>query len=191
MFFDPAGAGVKSEYSIPLLGQPAWRLIGRAVLLLRNIFLYGIVAPKPFILTTEVGSTFPRFNFYKLAPGNFSYSSYEGVGKLLILAWGLLIVAAAAAFVWKIFRTRKLDLTAAFPLVLIFNFSLHMTYGSEPFLYAANWTYALLLFVAASLSDFGRRRWFQIFLWVFLVLLMINQWGFIQTILSAIAPFFK
>jgi len=191
MFFDPAGAGVESEYSIPLLGQPAWRLIGRAVLLLRNIFLYGIVAPKPFILTTEVGSTFPRFNFYKLAPGNFSYSSYEGVGKLLILAWGLLIVAAAAAFVWKIFRTRKLDLTAAFPLALIFTLWPHMTYGSEPFLYAANWTYALLLFVAASLSDFGRRRWFQIFLWVFLVLLMINQWGFIQTILSAIAPFFK
>ncbi len=191
MFFDPAGAGVESEYSIPLFGQPAWRLIGRAVLLLRNIFLYGIVAPRPFILTTEVDSTFPRFNFYKLSPGNFSYSAYDGLGKLLILVWGLLIAAAVIAFVWKIVGTRKLDLTAAFPLVLLFNFTLHMTYGSEPFLYAANWTYALLLFVATSLSNFGKQRWFQIFLLVFLVLLMVNQSGFIQIILQAIFPFFK
>jgi hypothetical protein len=191
LFFDPAGAGMESQYSIQLIGAPAWKIIGRAMLLVRNIFLYSIVAPKPFILTTEVGSNFPRFNFYKLAPGTFSYSAYDGLGKLLILVWIILLAAAVLAFLWKLVRTRKLDLTVAFPLILIFNFALHMTYGSEPFLYAPDWTYALLLFVGASLSNFGRQRWFQIFLLAFLALLMVNQWEFIQTILSAIAPFFK
>lgn len=191
MFFDPAGAGVESDFSIPLVGAPAWRILGRAMLLVRNIFLYDIVAPKPFILTTEVGGVFPRFNFFKLIPGNFSYSSYDGLGKLLILAWIILLAAAGLAFLWTLIRTRKLDLTVAFPLVILFNFALHMTYGYEPFLYAADWTYALVLFVGASLSNFGRQRWFQIFLLAFIALLMVNQWGFIQTMLEAIAPFFK
>jgi hypothetical protein len=88
-------------------------------------------------------------------------------------------------------RTRKLPVGAAFPLVLLFNFLLHLGYGYEPFLYSADWTYALLLFVAASLSELGRRWWFQLGLAVFLGLLMFNQWGFLQTMLQSIAPFFQ
>jgi hypothetical protein len=191
MFFDPAGAGVESDYSIQLIGAPAWRVVGRAMLLVRSIFLYSVVAPRPFILTEEVGGVFPRFNFFKLTPGNFSYSSYDGLGTALVLIWASLLLAAGLAFLWKLIRARKLDLTVAFPLVILFNFGLHMTYGYEPFLYAADWTYALVLFVATSLSDFGKRRWFQIILLVFVALLMINQWNFIQTMLAAISPFFK
>jgi hypothetical protein len=191
LFFDPAGAGVESDYSIPLIGAPAWRVAGRAMLLVRNIFLYSLVAPQPFILTEEVGGVFPRFNFFKIAPGSYSYSSYDALGKLLVLAWLILLLAAGLVFLWKLLRARKFDLTAAFPLVILFNFALHMTYGYEPFLYAADWTYALVLFVAASLSDFGKRRWFQIILLVFIALLMVNQWNFIRTLLEAISPFFK
>ena len=88
-------------------------------------------------------------------------------------------------------RARKFDLTAAFPLVILFNFALHMTYGYEPFLYAADWTYTLVLFVTASLSDLGKQRWFQILLLIFIALLMVNQWNFIHTLLAAISPFFK
>ena len=191
MFFDPAGAGVESDYAIPLVGAPAWKVIGRAMLLVRNIFLYCIVAPQPYILTTEVGGTFPRFNFFKITPGSYSYSSFDGLGKVLVAAWLLLLGAAAVAFVWKLIRARKFDLTAAFPLVILFNFALHMTYGYEPFLYAADWTYALVLFVTASLSDLGKQRWFQIILLLIIALLMINQWNFIRVMLEAISPFFK
>lgn len=191
MFFDPAGAGVESDYAIPLIGAPAWKVIGRALLLVRNIFLYSIVVPQPFILTTEVGGVFPRFNFFKITPGSYSYSSFDVLGKLLVVAWLLLLLAAGLAFVWKLVRTRKFDLTAAFPLVILFNFALHMTYGYEPFLYAADWTYALVLFVTASLSDLGKQRWFQVILLVFIALLMVNQWNFIHTMLEAISLFFK
>lgn len=191
MFFDPAGAGVESDYAIPLVGAPAWKVIGRAMLLVRNIFLYSIVAPQPYILTTEVGGTFPRFNFFKITPGSYSYSSFDGLGKVLVAVWLLLLAAAAVAFVWKLIRTRRFDLTAAFPLIILFNFALHMTYGFEPFLYAADWTYALVLFVTASLSDLGKQRWFQVILLIFIALLMVNQWNFIHIMLEAISPFFK
>jgi len=191
IFFDPAGAGVESDYAIPLIGAPAWKVIGRAMLLVRNIFLYSIVAPQPYILTTEVGGTFPRFNFFRITPGSYSYSSFDGLGKILVATWLILLLAAAVAFVWKLIRARKFDLTAAFPLVILFNFTLHMTYGYEPFLYAADWTYALVLFVTASLSDLGKQRWFQILLLIFIALLTVNQWNFIHTLLAAISPFFK
>jgi hypothetical protein len=191
MFFDPAGAGVESDYAIPLIDAPSWRVAGRAMLLARTILLYSMVAPQPYILTEEVGGIFPRFNFFKITPGSYSYSTYDGLGTLLVLAWGLLLLAAGLAFLWKLLRARKFDLTAAFPLVILFNLGLHMTYGYEPFLYAADWTYALVLLVAASLSDFGKQRWFQIILLVFVVLLMVNQWNFIHTLLAAISPFFK
>lgn len=191
MFFDPAGAGVESDYAIPLIGAPAWKVTGRAMLLVRNIFLYSIVAPQPYILTTEVGGTFPRFNFFRITPGSYSYSSFDGLGKILVAVWLILLLAAAVAFVWKWIRARKFDLTAAFPLVILFNFALHMTYGYEPFLYAADWTYALVLFVTASLCDLSKQRWFQAVLLLFIALLMINQWNFIRIMLEAISPFFK
>jgi hypothetical protein len=190
-FFDPAAVGVESEYSIALLGQPSWRVVGRTLLLLRNILLYSIVAPKPFVLTTEVGGVFPRFNFFKLAPGNYSFSSYEGLGSLLVLVWAILLAASGLFFLWKSLRSHRLDLTMAFPLVILFNFGLHLTYGYEPFLYSANWTYALVLFIATSLSSLAKRRWFQLGWVIFLILLVWNQWRFLQTILDAISPFFK
>ncbi|HVN16080.1 MAG TPA: hypothetical protein VMT73_10110 [Anaerolineales bacterium] len=190
LFFDPAGAGVESQYAIPVFGEPAWRLIGRAMLLLRNIFMYSLIAPKPFALTTEVGGRFPRFNFFKLSPGTFDYSGYDTFGKIVLAVWFLLLTAAALAFVWNIIRMRKVDLSLAFPLVLLFNFVLHMGYGSEPFLYAADWTYALILFVAVSLMGFGKQHWFQAALLIFLVLLMVNQWEFMSFILKTISPFF-
>jgi len=189
-FYDPAGAGVESEYAIPLLGQPAWRVWGRVLLLAREIGLYSIVAPHPFILTAEVGGTFPRFNFFRLAPGSFSFSSYDGAATLTVLIWVGLLAASALLFFWRLARSRRLELSAAFPLVILFNFLLHLAYGYEPFLYSANWTYALVLFAASSLSPFARQAWFRLILVLFLILLMWNQWQFIRTLLEAIAPFF-
>ncbi|HEY2980086.1 MAG TPA: hypothetical protein VGJ22_02810 [Anaerolineales bacterium] len=189
VFFLPSGTSVENEYAIPIFGQPAWRLAGRAILLVRTIFLYSIVAPEPFILTEEVGGFFPRFNFFKITPGNFHYSGYDGAGQLLAALWMLLVCAAGLAFVWRLVRTRKTDLTLAFALCILFNFLLHMGYGYEPFLYSANWTYALILFVALSLSELADRRWFQAVLLLFLGLLIFNQWKFMQLIFDSISPF--
>ena len=189
-FYDPAGAGVESEYAIPVFGQPVWRVTGRMVLLAREILLYSMVAPRPFALTTEVGGTFPRFNFFRLTPGHFAFSSYAGLGRITLLLWVVLLAAAGLLFVWRAARLRRMDVTTAFPLVILFNFLLHLGYGYEPFLYSADWTYALVLFVGTSLSPLGRRAWFRFALIGFLALLMWNQWQFIRTMLEAIAPFF-
>ncbi len=191
LFFDPADAGVESQYSISVFGQPAWRLIGRVTMLARNMFMYSIAAPTPFALTTEVGGHFPRFNFYKLTPGHFSYSGYDPLGKVVLASWLLLLALAVLFFIWRLIRTRKADLSLAFPFILLFNFALHMGYGSEPFLYAADWTYALILFAAISLKEFGKRRWFQVALLSFLVLLTIDQLNFMAFIFRTISPFFK
>lgn len=191
LFFDPAGANIESQYSIPVFGQPAWRVIGRIVMLARNIFMYSIAAPTPFALTDQVGGSFPRFNFYKLSPGHFSYSGYNALGKIVIAIWLLVLAFAVLFFLWNLVRTRKMDLSLAFPLILLFNFALHMGYGSEPFLYAADWTYALVLFAAISLKGLGRKRWFQTAGLIFLVLLMTNQWGFMAFVFKTISPFFK
>lgn len=189
MFFVPSDAAVENEYSISILAQPAWRLIGRTLLLARTILLYSLVAPQPFILTEEVGGYFPRFNFFKLTPGTFHYSGYEGLGQILIAAWTLLLLAAGLAFMWNLIRTRKAGPGLTLLLCILFNFALHMGYGFEPFLYSADWTYALVLFVAVSLSGFANDRWFRAALYVFIVLLMINQWIFLQLIFRAISPF--
>ncbi|MGE5249131.1 MAG: hypothetical protein ACM3QS_02860, partial [Bacteroidota bacterium] len=122
MFFDPAGAGVESQYSIPFFGQPAWRMAGRTELLARNILFYSIVAPRPYILTTEVGGVFPRFNFFRLTPGNYSFSSYHGLSNLVALLWASLALAAMLLFLRKLLRAEWFDLQWAFLFVILFNF---------------------------------------------------------------------
>jgi hypothetical protein len=76
------------------------------------------------------------------------------------------------------------------PGSLAFNFLLHMFYGTELFLYASFWTYALILFVALALAGFAGRQWFETILAVFLIILMINNFWFIFNILRALAPFY-
>jgi hypothetical protein len=186
-FFLLSSAQGEDEFTLSLLHDPRWRALGRVILLTRTILLYSVIAPRPFVLLEEVGGGFPRFNFFKVTPGVFHYSAYDGLGNILILIWAAILLAAGFSFLWKLIRRRKADLSLAFVLCVLFNFLLHLTYGYEPFLYSPDWTYALVFFVAIGLAPFAKNRWFQIALFVFLLLLAYNQWQFFKFVMDAVA----
>jgi hypothetical protein len=189
LFFLPSDAQAEREFAVSLLNEPGWRAMGRIVLLIRTILLYTVIAPKPYIFTSEVGGTFPRFNFFKIVPGTYSYSSYDGLGNVLVIIWALLLLGSGLFFLYDIFRTRKVDVRLAFILCLLLNFILHLNYGYEPFLYSPDWAYALIFFVALSLAPLARNRIFQGGLFIFLLALIYNQLHFFSSIFDAVAKF--
>jgi hypothetical protein len=58
-------------------------------------------------------------------------------------------------------------------------------------LYSPNWVYALILFVALMLQRWADRRWLQLVLLVFFVLLMSANLGLIHQIMQVSAPFYS
>jgi hypothetical protein len=189
LFFLPSEAQGERQFTLSIFDDPPWRAGGRVQLLVRTMFLYSVVAPRPYVFIEEVGGSFPRFNFFKIVPGTFSFSSYDGLGNVIILAWAALLAAGGLASLVAFFRTRKADVRLAFALCLVFNFMLHLNYGYEPFLYSPNWTYALVFFVALSLAPFAARRIFQAGMGAFLVLLAYHQFQFFSFIFETIAPY--
>jgi hypothetical protein len=191
LFFLPSDAQIEGDFSLPTFSGPKWREIGRIILLIRTILLYTVIAPKPFVFGKEVGAWLPYFNFFKLSPQIYSYSSYSGLGTILVAVWAILLFAAGVFFLWNLIRTRKADLSLVFVISILFNFVLHLSYGYEPFLYSPDWAYALIFFVALSLAPLAKYRLFQGGMLVFLILLAYNQIQFIQFIYKTIAPFYS
>jgi len=191
LFFLPSDALIEEDFSLSIFHQPAWKTIGRAILLVRTILLYTVIAPKPFVFGKEVGASLSYFNFFKVTPELYSYSSYNGLGNILVATWAVLLFVSGVFFLWNLIHTRKVDLSLAFALSLLFNFVLHLSYGFEPFLYSPDWAYALIFFVALSLAPLAKNRFFQGSLLVFLILLAYNQIHFFQFILKTIAPFYS
>ncbi|CAG0974288.1 hypothetical protein ANAEL_01353 [Anaerolineales bacterium] len=190
LFFQLSDAQIEGDFSLSVFQEPQWKITGRIILLIRTILLYTVIAPKPFVFGQEVGAWLPYFNFFKLTPQTYAYSSYNGLGNVLVFAWAILLFMSGVFFLWNLLRTRKIDLTLAFALSLLFNFFLHLSYGFETFLYSPDWAYALIFFVGLSLAPLAKNRLFQGALLVFLVLLAYNQVYFFQFILDTIAPFY-
>lgn len=189
LFFLLSDAQAEQTYAYSVFSDPSWRAIGRVILIIRTELLYTIIAPKPYVFLKVDGGDFPRFNFFKIVPGTFSYAAYNGLGNILVMIWALLLLAAIVMFLLNMLRTKKADLTLAFALCLLFNFFLHLNYGYEPFLYSPDWAFALIFFVALSLAPLARNRFFQGALFIFLLLLAYNQMQFFKFIFETIAPF--
>lgn len=189
LFFLPSGAQAEEEFGYSIFNDPSWRAVGRVILLVRTVLLYAVIAPEPYVFVEEVGGTFPRFNFFKIVPGTFSYSAYDGLGNVLVMAWAGLLLVSGVYFLYHLARTRQAGLGAVFVLCLLFNFVLHINYGYEPFLYSPDWAYALIFFIAVSLAPLAGKRVLQGGLFVFLILLAYNQYLFFQLIFKTIAPF--
>ena len=192
LFFLVSNAQAEEEFAFSIFQEPAWRAIGRVLLLIRTILLYTVIAPRPYVFGKEVGGTFPRFNFFKIAPETFSYSSYDGLGNILVLFWVVLLLISGLFFLRNITLrgTRKADLSLAFALSILFNFVLHINYGYEPFLYSPDWAYALIFFVAFSLAPLAKNRLFQGGMLAFLILLAYNQFQFFNFMFGTISLFF-
>jgi hypothetical protein len=191
LFFQLSDAQIEQDFSRSLFQEPQWKITGRIILLVRTILLYTVIAPKPFVFGAEVGAWLPYFDFFKLTPQIYAYSSYNGLGNILVFAWAVLLLLSGIFFLRNLVRTRKFDLTLAFALSLLFNFILHLSYGFEPFLYSPDWAYALIFFVGLSLAPLAENRLFQGVLLVFLILLAYNQVQLFQFILDTIAPFYN
>ena len=82
---------------------------------------------------------------------------------------------------------RKLDMRfpLTFIITLLFYFALHLRYGKDVFLYAANWTYAITLLLALSWQEFARKKWFQYSLLGFIMLMLANNSRLILFMLTA------
>lgn len=189
LFFLLSGAQNEEKFFIGIFQMPTWRVVGRILLLVRTIFLYTIIAPNVYVLREEVGSYIPQFSFFKIEPGTFSYSGYDDLGEILVMAWAIMLFTSGLMFLWNLIHIRKTDLSLAFALCIAFNFILHINYGWEPFLYSPDWAYALVFFTAFGLAPFRENRFFQTGLLIFLILLAYNQWQFIKVILYALWPY--
>lgn len=189
LFFLVPDVENESKFLSGINGQPEWYIVGRLMYLTRTVLLYSVIAPRVFILTTEVGSTIPEFRFYKITPGIFHQTDYAGLGQILVIVWALMLAVSGVVFLWRLIKTRKAEMTLAFALCLLFNFAIHVNYGQELFLYSPDWTYALILFAAFGLSPFAKNRLFQGLMLVFLILLGYNQWQFMDIILDSLEAY--
>jgi len=189
LFFLLSTTRVERKFLNAIFKMPKWKAVGRAIFLVRTVFLYTTVAPDVYVLRDEVGSYFPEFRFFKISPGVFSYSGYDDFGTALVLIWCIMMLVAGGMFLWKLIRTRKPDLMLAFALCLLFNLVLHGYYGQELFLYSPDWAYALIFFVAFGLAPFRENRFFQVGFLVFLIGLANNQLHFMNVIINSLLSY--
>ncbi len=154
--------------------------IERIIVVVKTILLHSVVAPNPLILKEEI--PFMKVWFYRTPP--FRLADYNGlIGNSTLFFWLVLVVIGGILFLKNIKREDN-RFALAFLACIMFNFVLHMKYGTEIFLYAANWTYAVILFLALAWRQIADKRWFQITLLVFLSFLLINNSRLLITMLN-------
>jgi hypothetical protein len=158
----------------------------------RTISTFSVVAPRPLVLLKETGCEFPCFQTSKHRWNGALINSYVRLGSFLARTWFLGLAAAGLVFAWKVFRRLDdLRLPAALLVCILFNFVLHMFYGDDPMLYSGDWTYAVVFFAAYMAKDHAGRWWFQAGLPAWIVLLMVNNWTFLRTVLEILAPYLR
>jgi hypothetical protein len=185
----PANLLIEQRYRFGL--GSSWRVMGRFFLITRAILLYGIVAPKPFVLIEELGANFPNFRTFQITIREFHVAGYTGLGDITVKFWMIILVAAGILFAWSLYKSPK-QILFSMGLVLCLGFSLvlHTVYGDDPLLYSPNWVYALVLFVALSLQKWADRKWLHIVLSVFLSLMMVVNLNLIYQIMSVALPYY-
>ncbi|HET7899334.1 MAG TPA: hypothetical protein VFL47_16720, partial [Flavisolibacter sp.] len=140
----------------------------RVQLIVEDLLIYNVAAPQPYVDTRNQTL---RFNFL-----SGTIREYVWFGWPSLVLWTLSMVLAIIHF----FKHPHLDSTGtrmgiAVLVCLLFNFILHMGYGAEPFLYSADWTYALIFFVAISLGTLAEKKWFQVFLFTLVGSVFVNN----------------
>lgn len=187
-FFDPTD--LSGETQSIQLGETAEEWQGRAGVVSSNVFLFSVVSPEPFLVATnrEARGEFPKF--YSMLGDR--PAALVGTGRYAAWLWGGILAAALFSFVASL-RKDKFSQANRLGLALLgcvlFNFALHLFYGFEPFLYAADWTYALILFVAIGLRPHAHTRWLQGALLIQVALLTLNNLSFLSYLMRGIQPY--
>ncbi len=179
-FFIPSGLSKEA-------GNTFTPSAGRGLAAVRVMFFHSIVAPDPLILREEI--PFLKVWIFKADP--MRLSEYRtSLGTFVAYDWLALLFLGGFLFLKDL---KKVDnrFPFAFILILLFNFMIHLRYGKDLFLYSTNWVYALILFLAFAWKELADKRWFQIALLGFLVLLLANNSRLIFTMLSVSALHIK
>ncbi len=158
----------------------------RIQLTIRELLIYSEVAPRPVVLTDR--TVYPRFWFYTevLTPRKKiveEIGQYEGLLSTgIAYFWVFLIGVSVISFVYQLWKRTGYERTLlALALMLVFNFSMHVLYGNELFLYTPHLAYALVLFVFLSLSIFLKQHWYMPVLFAFLLLTLVNNASFLAS----------
>jgi hypothetical protein len=188
-FFVPGDIAFETNFVKPVYESPAERLLERFKIVSRAMLLYGVTAPRPLEVIADKPPR-PTIDLKTFEPRTNTYASYKGLANIPLALWLTLLAGSFLFFVKGLRSSPHLPLMLGLLGSLAFNFLLHMNYGTELFLYTPFWTYALVFFVALALADFAGKKWFESLLIIFVVVLMINNFWFIFTILRGLAPFY-
>jgi hypothetical protein len=115
-------------------------------------------------------------------------ANYETpLGDVLVIVWAGLLVLGAVLFLKNILKQDN-GYSIAFIVTLLFYFALHLRYGKDAFLYSVNWTYAITLFLALAWRELAGKRWFQVLLLIFVMLLLVNNVQLYSFMMEMTAP---
>lgn len=162
--------------------------VQRADYLARVMVLHSFVAPQPIVV--DDGFPFQKVWMFRasIKKDPMQLATYETpLGNALVLIWAGLLVLGAVLFLKNIFKQDN-GYSIAFIVTLLFYFALHLRYGKDAFLYSTNWTYAITLFLALAWRELAGRRWFQILLLVFVLLLLVNNSQLYSFMMEMTAP---
>ena len=188
--YDPSKLAKERAYQHNLF-DTSWSSVGRIKLVVRTLFLYGNIAPTPFILIEELGSNVPNFRTFQIAGNEFHVAGYKGLPDVTVKLWFAIIGLATILFIINFIKSpQKMLFPLSLILCLVFNFGLHIIYGDDPMLYSPNWVYALVLFVSLSFGKWADNRWLQLGLTVFLGMTIYTNLGLIHQIMEISLPYY-
>lgn len=188
--YDPTSLHIERAYKYELF-ETHWKLTGRVNLIARSVLLYGVVAPRPYILSEELGVTVPNFRTFRIAIDEIQVAGYRGMGDITVKTWIAILGLAIVLFMMIFIKSPK---QITFPVSLIlcmaFSFCLHLFYGDDPMLYSPNWVYALILFVSSSYEKWANNKYLQIGLIIFLGMILYTNLSLMDQIMRVALPFY-
>ncbi|MBL8097717.1 MAG: hypothetical protein JNK81_00945 [Anaerolineales bacterium] len=188
-FFNPKDIAFELGFVKVMGEEPESSFVEKFQVTARTMALYGLVAPKPVEAISEK-PPFPTIDLKTFDIRTHQLASYKGLANIPLVLWLILLAGSFITFIKNIRTSKHLSLMLGLLGALGFNFLMHLFYGTELFLYTPYWMYALIFFIALSLSEFAEKTWFQISLGFIVVIIAINNLNFIFSILKAIAPFY-
>jgi hypothetical protein len=160
----------------------------RADYLARVMTFHSFVAPEPLTIDDEFVFTKVWMFRASIKRDPMRLANYETpLGHGLVIAWIGLLLLGGVFFIRNI-RRQYDGYSIALIATVLFYFALHLPYGKDVFLYAANWTYAIVLCLALAWRSLAGKRWLQIVLLAFVLLLLVNNSGLLNTMLEMTAP---
>jgi len=160
----------------------------RAELLARTITLHSFVSPEPLIIRD--GWPFTKVWMFRSAIRRdpMEIATYETpLQNWLARIWAGLLLLGGVLFSKNI-RKQDNGYFLTFIFTVLFFFAFHMQYGKDVFLYSANWTYAITLFLALAWRELADKSWFQVLLLTFVLLLLVNNSQLLHTMMVISSP---